>query len=174
MFSASESLTLSRPSGDLGSVGSPPCLRVPLPLARKHAILVLVALRMKKHWWGVVLDAPDGPELARFYARLLGWQIFNEDEDEGGAAVAPSEEAGYYLGFQTEEKYVRPVWPTEDGEPQMSLHLDIEVDDLDEAVAHALAAGAELASYQPQQTVRVMLDPAGHPFCLYLDPGGST
>jgi hypothetical protein len=30
------------------------------------------------------------------------------------------------------------------------------------------AAGAVLASYQPRANVRVWLDPAGHPFCLYL------
>jgi predicted enzyme related to lactoylglutathione lyase len=126
-----------------------------------------MALRTKKQWWGVVLDAEDGRALAHFYARLLGWQIFNEDES--GAAVAPSEEAGYNLAFETEKHYVRPVWPTVDGEPQMSMHLDIAVDDLDEAVAYAVEVGAELASYQPQETVRVMLDPAGHPFCLYLD-----
>lgn len=127
-----------------------------------------MALRTRKQWWGVVLDAPDGIALAHFYARLLGWQIFNEGE--GGAAVAPSADAGYNLAFETEEHYERPVWPTEKGRPQMSMHLDIEVDDLTEAVAHAVDAGAELASFQPQETVRVMLDPAGHPFCLYLDP----
>jgi predicted enzyme related to lactoylglutathione lyase len=127
-------------------------------------------LRSKTDWWGVTLDAPDGAELAHFYKRLLGWQVFNEDED--GAAVAPSEDAGYNLGFQTEKKYVRPVWPAEEGKPQMSMHLEIEVDDLKEAVAYAVSVGAEEASYQPQRTVRVMLDPAGHPFCLYLDPGG--
>lgn len=124
-------------------------------------------LRTKTSWWGVVLDAPDGVALAQFYARLLGWQVFNEGE--GGAAVAPSEDAGYNLAFETEPHYSRPVWPTVDGEPQMSMHLDIEVDDLAAAVAYALECGAELASYQPQQTVRVLLDPAGHPFCLYLD-----
>ncbi len=129
---------------------------------------VRMALRTNKHWWGVVLDAPDGAQLARFYARLLGWQLFNEDEN--GAALAPSEDAGYNLGFETEKHYVRPVWPTEPGKPQMSMHLDIEVDDLEHAVAYAVEIGAEVASYQPQETVRVMLDPAGHPFCLYLDP----
>ena len=125
-----------------------------------------MTLRTRTQWWGVVLDAPDGPALARFYARLLDWQVFSEDET--GAAVAPSEDAGHYLGFETEKHFARPVWPTVEGEPQMSMHLDIEVDDLDAAVAHALEVGAELASYQPQETVRVMLDPAGHPFCLYL------
>lgn len=52
----------------------------------------------------------------------------------------------------------------------MSMHLDVAVDDLEQAVAHAQECGAELATYQPQDDVRVMLDPAGHPFCLYLDP----
>lgn len=132
---------------------------------------VPMALRTKSHWWGVQLDAPDGPELARFYQRLLGWQLFNESAD--GAALAPSEDAGYNLAFETEEHYVRPVWPAEAGKPQMSMHLDIQVDDLEAAVAYAVSVGAELASYQPQQTVRVLLDPAGHPFCLYLDPADS-
>ncbi len=125
-----------------------------------------MALRTKNQWWGVALDAPDAPALAHFYARLLGWQIFDESED--GAAVAPSADAGFNLAFQTEEHYARPVWPAVEGEPQMSMHLDIEVDDLIDAVAYAVEVGAELASYQPQERVRVMLDPAGHPFCLYL------
>jgi hypothetical protein len=51
----------------------------------------------------------------------------------------------------------------------MSVHLDLEVDDLEQAVAYAVEVGAEEAAYQPQDRVRVMLDPAGHPFCLYTD-----
>jgi catechol-2,3-dioxygenase len=126
-----------------------------------------VAVRTKAQWLGVVLDARDARELASFYAQLLGWKIFNESD--GWADVAPSEDAGYNLAFASEEKYVRPVWPTVEGQPQMSMHLDIEVDDLDDAVRHAISCGAELASYQPQEKVRVLLDPAGHPFCLYTD-----
>ena len=34
-------------------------------------------------------------------------------------------------------------------------------------VAHARELGAEEADFQPQENVRVLLDPAGHPFCLY-------
>jgi hypothetical protein len=49
-----------------------------------------------------------------------------------------------------------------------AMHLDIEVDDLEAADAHAVAAGAVLADYQPQEDVRVYLDPAGHPFCLWV------
>ena len=125
-------------------------------------------LRMNKTWFGVVLDAPDPRALADFYARLLGWRLF-PDPAGSGAAVAPSESAGYNLAFQHERLYARPVWPAAEGKPQMSMHLDIEVDDLDVAVAYAVDVGAELADIQPQVNVRVMLDPAGHPFCLYLD-----
>ena len=64
------------------------------------------------------------------------------------------------------------MWPTRDGKPQMSMHIDIEVDDLEQAVTHAVEVGAERAEHQPQQTVRVMLDPAGHPICLYTDGQG--
>jgi hypothetical protein len=42
------------------------------------------------------------------------------------------------------------------------------VDDLEKACAHAEMAGATLADFQPQDDVRVYLDPAGHPFCLFL------
>lgn len=128
-----------------------------------------MALRARSRWWGVTLDAPgDVRELARFYSRLLDWELF-EDGTGDSASVAPSKDAGYNIGFQTESRYVRPVWPAEAGRPQMSMHLEIQVDDLDEAVAHATGLGAEVAAHQPQSNVRVMLDPAGHPFCLYLD-----
>ena len=125
-------------------------------------------LRSRRQWWGVTLDAPDGVALGRFYARLLDWP-FSPDDNGLGGTLAPSGDAGFNLGFQTEPLYVRPVWPAEPGRPQMSMHLETEVDDLEEAVAHAVSVGAAVADFQPQTTVRVMLDPAGHPFCLYLD-----
>ena len=126
-------------------------------------------LRTRTSWVGVVLDSPDARELAHFYERLLGWTIFDESDD--WVSLAPSRDAGYNLAFATEPGYARPVWPTVAGRPQMSMHLDLEVDDLEQAVAHALEVGAELADHQPQESVRVMLDPAGHPFCLYTDGG---
>ena len=71
------------------------------------------------------------------------------------------------MSFQKEPDYVPPSWPGEGGEPQMQMHLDIAVADLEAGVAAAVAAGATIASHQPQEAVRVMLDPAGHPFCLF-------
>ena len=61
------------------------------------------------------------------------------------------------------------MWPERAGEQQKMLHLDIWVDDLEAAGAHAVGLGATLADYQPQDDVRVYFDPAGHPFCLFLD-----
>ena len=113
---------------------------------------------------GVVLDSPDARELAAFYQRLLGWKI--QDEEPDWVTLKPPG-GGAGLSFQTESNYARPVWPAKDGDQQMMVHLDIGVDDLAVAGAHAAAAGAQLADFQPQEDVRVYLDPAGHPFCLF-------
>lgn len=74
-----------------------------------------------------------------------------------------------YLSVNTSPEYERPVWPPQPGRQQMMLHLDIEVPDLERGVEAAVEAGATLAGFQPQDDVRVLLDPAGHPFCLYVD-----
>lgn len=118
----------------------------------------------RSDWWGIVLDAPSAPELGHFYSDLLGWSISHEDAEE--CKLAPTSGVAY-LAIQTARDYVRPVWPTEPGQQQMMLHLDFEVSDLAAATSHAQELGATLAEFQPQDDVRVMLDPAGHPFCLY-------
>ena len=51
----------------------------------------------------------------------------------------------------------------------MMIHLDFGVDDLEAGVVWAIEIGARLADHQPQEHVRVMLDPEGHPFCLFAD-----
>jgi hypothetical protein len=114
---------------------------------------------------GTNLDAPDASMLAGFYRRLLGWTT---EVDEPGWVVLRPPGGGHSLNFQTESRYVRPVWPAGPGEPQMMMHLEIRVDDLQNAIAEAVALGAILAEFQPQADVRVCLDPAGHPFCLYI------
>lgn len=116
-------------------------------------------------YWGAVLDTPDPSALAHFYARLLGWQI--HDDGPTWATIKP-EDGVAYVGFHVSPDYVAPTWPPANGKQQMMMHLDVEVDDLAAAVEHALGAGATLAAHQPQDEVRVLLDPVGHPFCLYL------
>jgi len=122
--------------------------------------------RTKTDWFGVCLEAPDPQSLADFYAAVTGWPVSQRDEE--GAAIRIGE-TNSFISFQTAAGYEPPVWPAEPGKQLMMMHLDVAVDDLDAAVAAATELGATLASYQPQDDVRVVLDPAGHPFCLYLD-----
>jgi catechol 2,3-dioxygenase-like lactoylglutathione lyase family enzyme len=98
---------------------------------------------------------------------MLGWPV-HDDAADWATVVSPQEVV--YLGFQASAEYVAPTWPPTSGAQQQMLHLDFEVHDLDAAVAAAQQAGARLAESQPQTAVRVLLDPDGHPFCLYLDP----
>jgi catechol 2,3-dioxygenase-like lactoylglutathione lyase family enzyme len=114
----------------------------------------------------VVLDAPDVPALAAFYRRLLGWRITSPDDDPGWLRLEPPD-GGTGIAIQHEPKFVRPVWPAPDDGQQMQLHLDVQVDDLAAASAWAEECGATLADFQPQDDVRVYLDPVGHPFCLF-------
>ncbi|MDQ1710010.1 MAG: hypothetical protein QOG49_1395 [Frankiaceae bacterium] len=118
------------------------------------------------HLTTVNLNAPDAGALARFYARLLGWEIATEEPD--WAVVRPPGD-GVALSFQTEPLYRRPTWPAETDRQQMMIHLEFRVDDLDRALAHAVGCGAAVADHQPQDDVRVCLDPDGHPFCLWIE-----
>ena len=115
-----------------------------------------------------MLGAPDAPALAHFYRDLLGWPLADESPDW---CTMQMPDLPVNLAFQSEPHHVRPVWPAGPGDPPMQLHLDLQVDDLDGAVEDAVALGATLAVHQPQSEVRVLLDPAGHPFCLYTGEG---
>jgi catechol 2,3-dioxygenase-like lactoylglutathione lyase family enzyme len=122
-------------------------------------------------WAGVCLDCADAQELAGFYSRLLGWPVTARD---GSGWVQIRDPAGdVSLNFQAEDWYVPPVWPEQPGAPAKMLHFEIQVDDMETAVADAVAAGARIAPQQPENRdpcrLRVMLDPAGHPFCLFTE-----
>lgn len=114
----------------------------------------------------VVLDCRDAHALAGFYSRLLGWGVTYEEDDW---VLIRNPDGGTGLSFQSEPWYEPPVWPEQEGHPTKMLHLDLWVEDLRHAVEHAIAAGATLAEFQPHDDVRVLLDPARHPFCLFLD-----
>jgi len=111
-----------------------------------------------------VLSAPDPGALADFYRALLGW---TERTREPGWVMISPPDGGTGLSFQDEPDYTAPAWPGGPGDQLMMMHLDIEVDDLAAGCARAEQLGARLAGHQPQDDVRVYLDPAGHPFCLF-------
>ena len=109
----------------------------------------------------VVLDTDDPRRLAEFYTALLGWEIESVNDDwitiTGGSAGQ--------MDFQLALNHKAPTWP--DNEVPQQSHLDLEVDDLDEAAAYAESIGAQRAvSGDHRPDFIVFLDPSGHPFCL--------
>ena len=114
-------------------------------------------------WWGAAIESPDPAALAAFYSKVLGWPVVHE---ELGTSVVKPPQEGVFMVFQLAEDYLRPAWPPVAGGQRAMMHLDVQVEDLDAAVDDALAFGAVVADFQPQDNVRVLLDPDGHPFCL--------
>lgn len=111
----------------------------------------------------VVLDCPDPRSLAAFYAAITGWEV-----SDGGDWFELRSDAGAAIACQLAEDHRPPVWPSSD-RPQQA-HLDFAVADLDTGEEQVLALGARKAQVQPGDRFRVFLDPAGHPFCLVLQP----
>ena len=108
----------------------------------------------------VSLDAPDPAELARFYQEVLGLEVMFANADFvalKGAAVL--------LTVQRVDDLPAVTWP--EGPVAKQFHLELAVDDLDKTEQAILAAGATKAGTQPApDRWRVLIDPAGHPFCI--------
>ena len=121
-------------------------------------------------WVRVTLDCADADELAAFYSELFGWEI--TARDGSGWVQVSDPRGGVGLNVQAEEHYEAPVWPEEPGKPGKMMHFEVLVEDLAAAVAAAVGAGGRAALHQPldrdPSRLRVMLDPAGHPFCLFV------
>jgi hypothetical protein len=108
----------------------------------------------------VSLDADDPGTLARFYTDLLGLTVYFDSP--GFIALTG---ASVLLTIQRVEGLRPPDWPT--GPVPKQIHLELAVDDLDVAEKAAVALGARKADEQPSpERWRVLIDPAGHPFCL--------
>jgi Glyoxalase-like domain len=103
----------------------------------------------------VSLDCADPRRLADFYLALLGGRQMWASGSSVGVEVP-----GMVLVPQRVDDYVPPVWPG-----ASVVHLDLTADDIDAAAQRAIALGATEPA-QPDPRWRVLLDPAGHPFCL--------
>ncbi|WP_420879420.1 VOC family protein [Rhodococcus sp. (in: high G+C Gram-positive bacteria)] len=113
----------------------------------------------------ITLDCADPPALAAFWRGLLGGEITRTGERYVSVRFP-----GGLLTAMCVPGYRPPTWPR--GELPKQIHLDVVVDDLDAAVIESVKLGARLAPEQYAPTVsRVLLDPAGHPFCVCLPVG---
>ncbi|MET4921715.1 VOC family protein [Streptomyces sp. PSRA5] len=111
----------------------------------------------------VTFDCPDPAELAHFYSEALNLPITLSTD----GFVLLGREGAPGLGFYRVDDYQPPTWP--DSSVQKQAHLELGVDDLDSAQARLIALGAVEADVQPlPNRRRVLMDPAGHPFCITL------
>lgn len=113
--------------------------------------------RSRVEWIAVTIDCADEASADRmrtFYAAALGGEMVQ------GSVRA----RGLLFAFQALPNYRPPTWPSEVAQ----IHFELVVPDLDEALTWLQELGASLASYHDPNDVglRVMLDPAGHPFCV--------
>jgi catechol 2,3-dioxygenase-like lactoylglutathione lyase family enzyme len=115
--------------------------------------------------YSIVLDCPDPEALARFYEGLLGLRR----EKTLATWVVSGDGAGTRIAFQSAPDLRTPRWP-DPAHPQQ-VHLDVMVDDVDEAQARVLELGATRLPGEGDD-FRVFADPVGHPFCLVWDTNG--
>ncbi|MFF5538573.1 VOC family protein [Streptomyces cinerochromogenes] len=110
----------------------------------------------------VTFDCADPVELSRFYGEMFGLSVAYSSDD---FVFLAGKDGTAGLGFNRLADYRRPTWP--DPAQEKQAHIEVGVDDLDEAEARLLTLGATKPESQPQpDRWRVLLDPAGHPFCI--------
>jgi Glyoxalase-like domain len=106
---------------------------------------------------GISLDCPDPALLITFYLELLGGERLWDRSSSSGARID-----GTVVIAQRVVPYARPAWPG-----TSIVHLDLSAgEDVEESSARAVALGATEVQPQPDNRWRVLLDPAGHPFCI--------
>ncbi|AOR32820.1 glyoxalase [Streptomyces fodineus] len=109
----------------------------------------------------VTFDCADPAEMARFYGELLGMSVLYSSDD----FFLLGKEGATGLGFNRLTDYRPPTWP--DPAQEKQAHIELGVDDLDIAEKRLLELGAGKPEFQPgEDRWRVLLDPAGHPFCI--------
>ena len=108
----------------------------------------------------ISIDTADPRPVAEFYRELLGLEVFFDSDD-----FVALKGAVILLTFQRVADHRPPDWP--EGKLPKQLHLEFAVEDLEAAERTALGLGAVEAPSQPApEKWRVLIDPAGHPFCL--------
>lgn len=108
-------------------------------------------------------DEKHVPALMDFYSQLAGFQVESLDGEFMPTLLGQH----IAISFQPVDGYQRPTFPTEERGQQ--IHLDFFVEDLEEAVAYAKSIGAQEAQKQFGDSWHILLDPAGHTFCLTLN-----
>ncbi|MDI9918876.1 VOC family protein [Rhodococcus sp. IEGM 1379] len=114
------------------------------------------------HLGSITLDCDDPSTLAAFWRDLLDGEITYSSEKFVAVKIPQG-----MLTMMRVPDHREPSWPASAVPKQ--IHFDLVVADLDAGEAEAVRLGARIASEQfAPERCRVLLDPAGHPFCLCL------
>ena len=96
-------------------------------------------------WTTVTLDCSDAEALGWFYAEIFGWEI--NARDGAGWVQVRDPGGGVGLNLQADDSYESPTWPEQHGRQAKMMHQPVDRD---------------------RTRIGVMLDPAAHPFCLFV------
>jgi catechol-2,3-dioxygenase len=109
----------------------------------------------------ITIDCADPAAMSAFYAEALGGTIIRQNED--GAWIQVGD---LWILIHKVEAYQPPTWPA--GELPKQMHFEFLVDDLDDSEERLHRLGASTCAHQAHRGAGnlVMLDPAGHPFCI--------
>ena len=110
----------------------------------------------------ITVDTVDPEALAPFWAALLGVEIAERVDDGGYVLLGPTGEGVPPLAFQR---------VPEPKAGKARVHVDVGVDDLDEAMRAIEALGGAWTEVGVTRNVgdyrwRVMADPEGNEFCI--------
>jgi hypothetical protein len=116
--------------------------------------------------WSVTLDCDDPARLGTFWAEMLGGTVAYTSDQFVGVELP----GGLWLGAYFVPDHTPAKWP--EGDVVKQFHLDISVEDMDVAERRAVELGATKSEHQPEpDRWRVLIDPAGHPFCVTSQMG---
>jgi len=121
---------------------------------------------MTAHLFALSFDANDAPDLARFWAGVLGWERSEDPQD--GIALLPNDDTGFRIRFL-------PSQEQKTGRNQMHLDLtSTSLGDQQETVARALGLGGRHIDIgqRPEEGHVVLADPQGNELCV-IEPGNS-
>ena len=109
----------------------------------------------------MTIECPDPDGMAEFYLMLLGGKVTRRAP--GWTSV---EGGGLLIDFRLAPDHKPPTWRST--EVPMHSHFEFVVEDPDTIADQLLQGGASLAQHQDPADphIVVLLDPAGHPFCL--------
>jgi predicted enzyme related to lactoylglutathione lyase len=117
--------------------------------------------------FALAFDANDPLGLARFWGGVLGWEMVDDDSQDG-VTLLPSDDTGFRMRFL-------PNPEPKLGPNQMHFHLtSTSLEDQQQTVARAIELGGQHIDIgqRPEEGHVVLADPEGNEFCV-IEPSNN-